>query len=84
MSVMGMITENGQDVNPWAAVGMAFAKQQGVDGKWYVSLHLGSAVMSVVVLMPADSVDAAVEEMSKSMKKLGMECRLSNKGIVTG
>jgi hypothetical protein len=63
-------------------LGFAVGKQPGPDGKTQmVSLHLGNGVMSVAVVIPADSADEFADNMSRDIKKAGMECRLGNKGI---
>jgi len=63
-------------------LGFAVGKQPGPDGKTQmVSIHLGTGVMSVAVVIPADSADEFADQISRDVKKAGMECRLSNKGI---
>lgn len=69
------------DVNPWEALGMAVGKQQGPDGNWMVSLHLGTMAMSVAAVLPADSIEETWDKIGRDIKKAAMECRLSNKGV---
>jgi hypothetical protein len=70
-------------INPWEALGMAVGKQQGPDGKWMVSLHMGTMAMSVAAVLPADSIEETWDQMGKDIRKAAMECRLSNKGVIT-
>lgn len=69
------------DIGAVPQLGCAIGKQQGPDGQMMVSLHLGTSVMSVAVVIPAEGADEWIESVSKDFKKAARECRLSNKGI---
>lgn len=63
-------------------LGCAVGKQFGPDGKTMMpSLHLGTSVMSVAVVVPAEGADEWIDAVVKDFKKAARECRLSNKGI---
>lgn len=63
-------------------IAFAVGKQVGPDGKTLmVGLHLGTGVMSAVVVIPAQNGDQFADELCRQIKKAAMECRITNSGI---